>query len=80
MMCNGVARAKLIKHLHIKIKQEIKNKVSRYATTANKGRKKKSSFNLKDWVWMHLRNDIYLNKRKSKLQNKGKNILKFLKE
>jgi len=52
------------------VKAQIEKKVEQYARYSNKGRKK-MIFKSGDWVWIHLRKNMFTSKRKSKLQERG---------
>nr|KYP34762.1 Transposon Ty3-I Gag-Pol polyprotein [Cajanus cajan] len=66
----GVSRADFIKKYHEKIKSQIENQTQKYAKYNNKGRKK-ITFEVRDWVWLHLRKDRFPTQRMSKLNPRG---------
>ncbi|RDX64111.1 hypothetical protein CR513_57365, partial [Mucuna pruriens] len=55
---DGKKKAEYVRQLHEKVKQQIDKKTQQYANQANKGRKK-ISFNLRDWVWVHMRKERF---------------------
>ena len=59
-----------MKKLHEKIRNQIENQIKVHATKGNRGRKE-LVLNEGYWVWLHLRNDRFPTKRKSKLSPKG---------
>ncbi|KAA0048153.1 reverse transcriptase [Cucumis melo var. makuwa] len=64
------SRAEYIKTLHKEIKERIEKKNQKLVTCKNQGRKE-LIFKPRDWVWVHLRNERFLDQRKSKLQQRG---------
>ena len=70
-------RAEYVKSIHMKTKQEIEKKSKHYAAKANKNRKR-VTFQPGDLVWVHLRKDRFLEKRKSKLLPRGDGPFKVL--
>nr|KYP48894.1 Transposon Ty3-G Gag-Pol polyprotein [Cajanus cajan] len=65
-----VSRADFIKKYHEKIKSQIENQTQKYAKYKNKGRKK-ITFEVGDWVWLHLRKDRFPTQRMSKINPRG---------
>ena len=63
-------KTSFIKILHQHIKHQIERKVDRYVQQANKGRKA-LIVEPGDWVWLHLRKDLFPTQRKSKLLSHG---------
>jgi hypothetical protein len=63
-------RAAYIKKIHEKTKEELEKKAKYFAAKANKYRKK-VIFEPGDLVWVHLRKDHFLDRRKSKLMPRG---------
>ena len=59
-------KVKEIQELHNKVQDQIKKANERYQTQANKHRKQ-ALFKPGDLVWVHLRKERFLPKRKSKL-------------
>ena len=51
-------RAEYVKQIHLKTKQEIEKKSEYYVAKANKNRKK-MIFEAGDFVWVHLRKDMF---------------------
>ena len=56
-----------MKKLHEQVKAQIERKIEKYAKHANKGQKQ-VVFELGDWVWIHMRKEMFLAQRKSMLQ------------
>jgi hypothetical protein len=69
--------AEYIKKIHEKTKEDLEKKAHYFAVKANKHRKK-MTFELGDMVWVHLRKDHFLEKRKSKLMPRGDGPFKVL--
>jgi hypothetical protein len=67
---DGKKKAEFLKMIHEKAWLNIERRTKQYVHQANKGRKK-VVFELGDWVWLHLRKDYFLEKRRSKLQPWG---------
>ena len=74
---DGLSSATFVKDLHERVRNEIEKKMKQYARQTNKGRKS-MVFELGDWVWVHLRKDMFPSQRKSKLQTRGDGPLKVL--
>jgi hypothetical protein len=55
---------------HEKARLNIERRTQQYVHQANK-RRKKVVFEPGDWVWLHLRNDRFPEKRRSKLLPRG---------
>jgi len=70
MNSDGLSKANFVKSLHEKGKAQIEKKIEQYVRYSNKGRKK-MVIKLGDWVWIHLKKNMFTSKRKSKLQEKG---------
>jgi len=64
------AKVEYVKRLQEQVKAQITKKNESYAKQANKN-KKKVVLEPSDWVWVHMKNEKFPNKRKSKLQPKG---------
>ena len=62
----GVSRLEFVKKLHEMVRNQIENQIKVYAAKGNRGRKE-LVLNKRDWVWLHLKKDIFPTKRKSKL-------------
>jgi len=75
---DGLSKANFVKSLHEKGQAQIEKKIEQYVGYSNKGRKK-MVINPGDWVWIHLRNNRFTSKRKSKLQEKGDSPFQVLK-
>ncbi|KAI3465703.1 hypothetical protein Pfo_022366 [Paulownia fortunei] len=67
---DGKKKAEFVMQIHEKAKQHIERRTEQYAKQANKGRKK-VIFELRDWVWLHMRKDRFLEHRRSKLLPRG---------
>ncbi|KZV28348.1 hypothetical protein F511_24522 [Dorcoceras hygrometricum] len=66
---DGKKKAEYVRTLHEKVRANIEKKIQQYTRQANKG--KKVTFELRDWVWLHLRNERFPDKRRSKLLPRG---------
>ena len=67
---DGKKKADFVRDLHSKVREHIEKKTKLYAENANKGRKR-VVFEQGDWVWVHMREERFPNKRKSKLHPRG---------
>ncbi|KAL4340363.1 hypothetical protein GQ457_08G031850 [Hibiscus cannabinus] len=67
---DGKARADYVKQLHQHVKENLKRRTQRYEKQANKGRKR-VSFEVGDWVWVHFRKERFPAQRSSKLLPRG---------
>nr|XP_009603679.1 uncharacterized protein LOC104098601 [Nicotiana tomentosiformis] len=67
---DGNMKAEMMKKIHEQARQQIKRKNGQYTLKANKGRKC-VTFQPKDWVWVHMRKEIFPTKRKTKLHPRG---------
>lgn len=67
---DGQRKAKLVKSIHENARQHIEKKNKSYAQQANKGRRM-VIFELRDWVWVHLRKERFPTQRKQKLDPRG---------
>ncbi|XP_073122175.1 uncharacterized protein [Henckelia pumila] len=67
---DGKKKSEFVKSLHEKVRENIKKKNLQYTKQANKGRKK-VVFEPGDWIWLHLRKEHFLEKRRSKLLPQG---------
>ncbi|CAM8911119.1 unnamed protein product [Rhodiola kirilowii] len=66
----GETRADFVKKLHQKVKNNLEKKTEKYKQQADKHRKE-VTFEPGDWVWLHMRHERFLDKRKSKLAPRG---------
>jgi hypothetical protein len=67
---DGKKKADFVKMIHEKAQLNIERRTKQYVHQANKGCKK-VVFEPGDWVWLHLRNDRFPEKRLSKLLPRG---------
>ncbi|GKV11014.1 hypothetical protein SLEP1_g22303 [Rubroshorea leprosula] len=67
---DGKKKAKVVKQLHERVRQNIERRAEQYAKQANKGCKK-VVFEPGDWVWVHMRKERFPAQRRSKLQPRG---------
>jgi len=67
---DGQKKAEIVKKLHESVQQHIKKKNEQYATKANKGHGQ-VIFEPGDWVWVHMRNERFPARRRSKLHPRG---------
>jgi hypothetical protein len=67
---DGKKKAEFVKMIHEKARLNIERRTQQYVQQANKGCKK-VVFEPRDWVWLHLRKDRFLEKRRSKLLPRG---------
>ena len=75
---DGKAKAEKVRTLHEQARANMEKKVEQYAKYANKGRKQ-VVFDNGDWIWLHLRKERFLEKRKSKLHPRGDRPFQVLK-
>ena len=69
----GASKAEFVqkkKKLHEKVKNQIQQESERYVKQSNK-RKREIIFEEREWVWLHLRKDIFPKQRMSKLNPHG---------
>jgi hypothetical protein len=59
---DGQKKAEMVKKLHESVRQHIKKKNEQYVTKANKGRRQ-VIFEPDDWVWVHMRKEIFPTRR-----------------
>ncbi|KAL4388859.1 hypothetical protein GQ457_09G017710 [Hibiscus cannabinus] len=64
------ARADYVKQLHQHVKENLERRTQQYEKQANKGRKR-VSFEVGDWVWVHFRKEHFSAQRSSKLLPRG---------
>lgn len=67
---DGKKKAELVKKIHEEARLHIQKQNEKYATRANKGRKR-VSFEPGEWVWVHMRKERFPTRRKSKLDPRG---------
>ncbi|GKV13414.1 hypothetical protein SLEP1_g24421 [Rubroshorea leprosula] len=67
---DGKKKAKVVRQLHERVRQNIERRTKQYAKQANKGCKK-VVFELGDWVWVHMHKERVPAQRRSKLQPRG---------
>jgi hypothetical protein len=67
---DGQKKVEMVKKLHESVRQHIEKKNEQYATKTNKDRRQ-VIFEPGDWVWVHIRNEIFAARRRSKLHPKG---------
>ena len=67
---DGKKNAEFVKQIHERAKLTIERRTEQYAKQANKGRHK-LVFEPGDWVWLHMRKERFLERRKSKLLPRG---------
>ena len=53
---DGKRKAKMVQKLHKQVKEQIERQNEKYATQANKGRRR-VVFQPGDWVWVHIRKE-----------------------
>jgi len=73
----GVSRSEFVKKLHERVRNHIENQIKVYTTKGSRGRKE-LMLNEGDWIWLHLRKDRFLTKRKSKLSLRGDGLFQVL--
>ncbi|KAL4377680.1 hypothetical protein GQ457_02G026330 [Hibiscus cannabinus] len=67
---DGKARADYVKRLHQQVKENLERRAQQYERRANKGRKR-VTFEVGDWVWVHFRKEHFPAQRSSKLLPRG---------
>ncbi|KAL4312218.1 hypothetical protein GQ457_01G020380 [Hibiscus cannabinus] len=67
---DGQSKAEFVKKLHQQVKENLEKRTRQYETRANKG-KKRVTFDVGDWVWVHFRKERFLAQRSSKLLPRG---------
>ena len=67
---DGAAKAKLVRDMHEKVRDQIIKKNEHYARLANRGRRH-VSFEPGDWVWVHMRKERFPTQQKTKLHPQG---------
>ena len=74
---DGKKKAELVKSIHEKVRLQIEKKNEQYASHANKG-KRRVTFELGDWVWVHIRKERFPAQRRSKLNPRGDGSFQIL--
>jgi len=74
----GATKAKFVKKMYERIKEQIQQQTEKYLKHRNKG-KREIIFEEGDWVWLHPRKDRFPTKRKSKLSPRGDGPFQVLK-
>ena len=59
-----------MKKLHQQVKENLERRTQQYEKQANKGRKR-VTFDVGDWVWVHFRKERFPAQRRSKLLPRG---------
>ncbi|KAK8554939.1 hypothetical protein V6N13_016193 [Hibiscus sabdariffa] len=67
---DGQSKAEFVKKLHQQVKENLEKRTRQYETRANKG-KKRVTFDVGDWVWVHFRKERFPAQRSSKLLPRG---------
>ena len=67
---DGQAKAEYVKKLHQQVKENLERRTQQYEKQANKGRKR-VTFDVGDWVWVHFRKERFPAQRRSKLLPRG---------
>ncbi|KAL4352891.1 hypothetical protein GQ457_06G012350 [Hibiscus cannabinus] len=67
---DGQTKAEFVKKMHQQVKENLEKRTRKYETRANKG-KKRVTFDIGDWVWVHFRKERFPAQRKSKLLPRG---------
>lgn len=62
--------AEFVKQLHAKVKQNIKRMNEKLALKRNEGRRL-VTFNVGDWVWLHIHKERFPTQRRGKLSPRG---------
>jgi hypothetical protein len=60
----------MVKKLHESARQHIEKKNEQYATKANKGRRQ-VFFESGDWIWVHMRKEVFSARKRFKLHPRG---------
>ncbi|KAL4340187.1 hypothetical protein GQ457_08G031790 [Hibiscus cannabinus] len=60
------SKAEFVKKMHQQVKKTLERRTQQYETRANKG-KKRVTFDVGDWVWVHFRKERFPAQRRSKL-------------
>ena len=67
---DGQSKADYVKKLHQQVKDNLERRTQQYEKQANKGRKR-VTFDVGDWVWIHFRKERFPTQRRSKLLPRG---------
>ena len=67
---DGKKKARFVKKIHEKARLNIERRTEQYAKQVNKGRRQ-VVFEPEDWVWVHMRKEIFPAQRCSKLLPRG---------
>jgi hypothetical protein len=67
---DGHRKAELVKSIHERVRLQIAQKNEKFASQANKGRKR-VIFEPRDWVWVHMRKERFPTHRRTKLHPRG---------
>ncbi|KAL4376207.1 hypothetical protein GQ457_02G026410 [Hibiscus cannabinus] len=67
---DGQSKAEYVKRLHQQVKENLERRTQQYEKQANKGRKR-VTFDVGDWVWVHFRKERFPAQRRSKLLPRG---------
>ncbi|KAL4348832.1 hypothetical protein GQ457_17G008640 [Hibiscus cannabinus] len=67
---DGKARADYVKRLHQQVKENLERRTQQYERQENKGRKR-VTFEVGDWVWVHFQKEHFPAQRSSKLLPRG---------
>ncbi|KAL4346281.1 hypothetical protein GQ457_17G008920 [Hibiscus cannabinus] len=67
---DGESKAEFVNKLHQQVKENLEKRTRQYETRANKG-KKRVTFDVGDWVWVHFRKERFPAQRSSKFEVKS---------
>ncbi|KAL4379220.1 hypothetical protein GQ457_02G026210 [Hibiscus cannabinus] len=67
---DGQSKAEFVMKLHQQVKENLERRTRQYETRANKV-KKRVTFDVGDWVWVHFRKERFPAQRRSKLLPRG---------
>ncbi|KAL4376366.1 hypothetical protein GQ457_02G026780 [Hibiscus cannabinus] len=67
---DGQSKVEFVTKLHQQVKENLERWTRQYETRANKG-KKRVTFDVGDWVWVHFRNESFPAQRRSMLLSRG---------
>ncbi|KAL4386359.1 hypothetical protein GQ457_09G017630 [Hibiscus cannabinus] len=70
MNSDGQSKAEYVRKLHQQVKENLERRTQQYEKQANKGRKR-VTFEVGDWVWVHFRKEHFPAQRSSKLLPRG---------
>ncbi|KAL1225336.1 hypothetical protein V5N11_008995 [Cardamine amara subsp. amara] len=74
---DGVTKAKLVRKLHERVRENIANRTLKYKEYADKGRRP-LVLEPGEWVWVHLRSERYVKQQRGKIQPCGAGPFKVL--